>query len=157
MRRPNKVVGANLARWAGSFHSSLDVQVAAFTESMLTKEQWEKLSPEQQQALAAVELRSLDKRQRLLRQARGYTGRWLLSVVLLLYMPALLLLGAKTQQLVAFALLGLFALVQFHVTGINRRLNALMELLERDRSDGTGTKSPQVRPPGPAVDHGLDD
>lgn len=101
----------------------------------LTKDQIQRLTPEQQETLAAIEVQRTNKREQLSEQARRYPGQqWLLALVLAI----LLLLPVFTSERflpfrVIFLAVGLWFLIQFHAAGVNRRLDALVELMEADR------------------------
>ena len=89
------------------------------------------LSADQQRAIAQVELTEFRRRERLARQARTYSGkRWLSPVAFIL---AVAVTGKNIQfpyQVVAFSILALlFAVIHVHIAGINRRLDAVLELL----------------------------
>lgn len=102
----------------------------------LTKEQIEKLTPEQQEAVATVELSRARERQRLREQARSYLGRRWFPPLMWVGICALLLLRGGSQAVLAMLLVALtVVIIQFHANGLNRRLDALMELLELDRID----------------------
>jgi len=94
----------------------------------------EKLTLDQQKALAEVELAKFHRSERLHGLARTYPGRRWLSLAFFLLG---LWVAAKSIEVVyygvAFSLLALVVvLVQFHTAGINRRLDALLELLDSD-------------------------
>jgi hypothetical protein len=100
--------------------------------STLTKEQIEKLTPEQQKDLAALELRRLEKRERLLKQARqsqirvfmqGVGFAAVLGVAVYMKFPSALL----------FSIGGLAAITLSEIVFANRRIDALLELYENDR------------------------
>jgi hypothetical protein len=101
----------------------------------ITKDQIQQLTPEQQEALASIEVQRAQKRQQLLEQSRRYRAQqWLPALVL----SILLLLPVFTfQRFFSFCIIclavSLWFLIQFHAAGINRRLDALLELLESDK------------------------
>lgn len=99
--------------------------------STLTKEQTERLTPEQQKDLALIEGRRVEKRERLLRQARRSNvhlfveGAGLAAILGLagyyrLPIPLLFCIG------------GLAAVVCIEIISSHRRMDALLELLEAD-------------------------
>ncbi len=100
----------------------------------LTKEQMQKLSPGQQADLAVLELQRAKKRHRLLEQARGYRGQNIVPGVLMGIVLSVFLFSAKDSpvhsMLLFTGLNSLLLLTMFHAALINRRLDALMELLE---------------------------
>ena len=92
------------------------------------------LAPEQQQAIAEIELREFRRRERHLRHARSYPGkRWVTFAFLI---PALWVAGKSVEfpyHVVACALIVLnFTLLHVHIHGINRRLDALLMLREAE-------------------------
>jgi hypothetical protein len=100
-----------------------------------------KLTVEQQQMLAEVELARLRGLERLRQRTRTYRGRrW---VSLLFFVLAAWVASASVEfryRIPAILILGIvFALLQVHVTGINQRLDALLELREKD-SPGTSAE-----------------
>ena len=104
----------------------------------------EKLTLDQQKALAEVELAKFHRRERLHQLARGYPGRRWLSLAFFLLG---LWVAAKSIEVVyygvAFSLLALVVvLVQIHTAGINRRLDALLELLDSDSTASDKRENP---------------
>jgi len=99
---------------------------------MATSEQIRRLTDEQQEALAKVELRLARKRQQLSEQARSYPGFFLVPSILALIVFCVFVFTPAHPKLLAFCVLALFALVQFHATSVNRRMNALVKLLDAD-------------------------
>ena len=100
----------------------------------LTKEQMQKLSPGQQADLAVLELQRAKKRHRLLEQARGYRGQNIVPGVLMVIVFSVFLFSAEASPVHSMWLFTgvilLLSLTMFHAALINRRLDALMELLE---------------------------
>jgi len=104
----------------------------------LTPEQVRQLTPEQQDTLGALEAARIRRRQELVVQARSYRGRLMFPVIIALGLLVLVPLGLFYRNLVptpAWTVAGMFAflvILQFHVSGLNRRLDALVSLLETD-------------------------
>ena len=104
----------------------------------ITKDQIKQLTSEQQETLASIEVRRVKKREQLLRQARHYRGQqWLPALALVpLYFISTFTSQKWPPSIVALILsLILWLLIQFHAAGVNRRLDALMELLESDKKN----------------------
>jgi hypothetical protein len=104
----------------------------------ITKDQMQQLTPEQQETLASIEVQHAKTRQRLLKQARHYRAMsWLPALVILpLYLVPVLITNPKYGSLSIICVgMSLWFLIQFHATGVNRRLDALMELLEADKKE----------------------
>ena len=102
----------------------------------LTKDQIQRLTPEQQEMLANVEVQQTQKRQQLLVRARRYRGQqWLPALALVpLYFISTFTTQKWPPSIVALILsLILWFVIQFHAAGVNRRLDALMDLLESDK------------------------
>jgi|SRR5947208_10116367 len=99
------------------------------------KDQTDKLTLQQQHALADLNLAELRKRERLLRMASSYRGRrWLTLVSFILAAWAAFVNLSFTYKPVGIAILGIvFALLHVHVHGINKRLDGLIQLLDSDR------------------------
>ena len=109
------------------------------------------LSAEQQPAIAELELSEsrrhlaeLLRRARLRRKVRSYLGRrWASPVFFILAVWATSTEVKFPYILVAVSILAILcALVQFHATGINQRLDALAELLKIDPGDAGSERSP---------------
>lgn len=103
--------------------------------STLTKDQIQHLAPEQQETLAAIEVQRLKRREQLLQQARHYRGQ-LWQPLLAFGVLFLVCRIADQDAQPFFVALILWGLIQLHAVGVNRRLNALMELLESDKKKG---------------------
>ena len=109
----------------------------------ITKEQMQRLAPEQREALAHIKIQQAKSREVLLRQAMGQSGIAKFQVVV----PALVGLGLLIpvfvigqEHLVAFVGLSilcatstLWLAITYQTAIINRRLDALVELLEKDK------------------------
>jgi hypothetical protein len=104
----------------------------------------EKLSLDQQKAIAEVELARFHRHERLHRQARNYTGRRWLSLAF--FLLGLWVAGKSIDVPyygVAFSLLALvIALTQIHIAGINRRVDALLELLDTEPAPSDKNENP---------------
>jgi hypothetical protein len=108
---------------------------------MLTKEQIAKLPVEDQETLAAVELGRAQQRQLLLLQARG-KGDWrsVFMAVYIIFMCCIIVFllrrgDQNERQFAVYALLGLTifnSLIQIQAARTNRRLDALVKLLDED-------------------------
>jgi hypothetical protein len=96
------------------------------------REQLEKLTPEQQELIAGVEAKLLLKRERLLRQTRLYRGFYVLPTFLLLAVFAYLAFDSTGTMLLPFSIFALGFLIQFNAAGVNRRVDALIELLDAE-------------------------
>ena len=100
-----------------------------------TKDQIQQLTPEQQEALASSVIKRDTMRQRLLKQRGHYRAVAWLPVVLMmpLYLAPMLITNPKYVQFSTFFVaMCLWVLIEFHAVGINRRLDALIELMEDD-------------------------
>jgi hypothetical protein len=102
-----------------------------------TKDQIQKLTPEQQEALGSIVIKRDATRQRLLKQRGHYRAMVWLPIVLMmpLYLAPMLITNPKYFQLSTFCVaMCLWVLIQFHAAGVNRRLDALIELMEDDHA-----------------------
>jgi hypothetical protein len=109
---------------------------------MLTKDLVGKLSPEQQEIFAQMEFRKTQQRLKLLEVARGndWRSRWFplylfavfLGFLALYYFNCFHVQGKPAVLLVPFGVVIIFALCAF-IGRTNRRLDALLELMDFDR------------------------
>jgi hypothetical protein len=109
---------------------------------MLTKAETGKLSVEQQEILAQMEFRKTQQRLKLLEQARGldWRSRYFPIYIFAVFLVFLTLyyfdvFHAQAQPAILYLPIGMilvFSLV-FHITRVNRRLDALLELMDFDR------------------------
>jgi Flp pilus assembly protein TadB len=98
----------------------------------LTREQIQQLTPEQQTNLATMELRRVQKRQRLLKQAReSRYFSFATGVGLAVAWGAAAISRSPFWLHISIFALAMAILVQ--TASVNRRLDALMELLEDER------------------------
>lgn len=106
----------------------------------LTKEEIQKLTAEQQETLAGMELQRLRKRQQLLKLAGRYRGFYLVPLLLAGFAFVLIALRLEKTLVIACCIGAAFGCIQFHVNGLNRRLDALAELFasEQGMDDGKG-------------------
>ena len=99
------------------------------------KDQIQQLTPEQQEALGLSVVQRHKIRQRLLEQRGHYRAiSWLSALVMVaLYLAPMLITNPKYFQ-IAIIIVGmsLWVLIQFHAGGINRRIDALIKLMEDD-------------------------
>ena len=101
----------------------------------LTKDQISRLTPEQQEAIALMEVTHMKKRQKLLACARGSR----LALVAFPFLLVFLVFGVSYYKLSLPNTLFLIAMCFWSLfTIINRRLDAMMELLEHDKIIGDG-------------------
>jgi hypothetical protein len=98
----------------------------------LTKEQLEKLTPQQQELLAGVEAQRLRKREALLRQTRLYRGFYAIPAFFVLAAFVIMVRDTTKTMLLPFCIIALGGLIHFHAAGVNRRIDALVELLDAD-------------------------
>ena len=103
----------------------------------ITKNQIQQLTPEQQEALASTVIKRDARRQRLLKQGGHYRGMsWLPFLVpSALYLAPMLITNPKYGQIVIVCVgMTLWFLIQFHAACVNRRIDALIELMEEDHA-----------------------
>jgi hypothetical protein len=103
----------------------------------LTKDQIRQLTPEQQEAIATMEVTRMKKRQKLLARARSSRLSWMI-------IPFWIMLVAFGMNYYKLPIQDILMLVGFAIwslfLAINRRLDALAELLEDDRTIGDGIR-----------------
>lgn len=93
----------------------------------LTKDDIAKLSDEQREVIARVALDQARTKRLLVERAEGYFGYQLYPVVL--FVMACVLTIYYPEGFLSFAIFGLAALIQFHAFGINRRIDAILKLV----------------------------
>ena len=98
----------------------------------------QKLGADEQQVLAKVELARMRKRDRLLKRARTYPGRRWLTIVFLIL---LVWVAAKNvpfpyEMLAAVFVALVLAVLQLHISGVNQRIDALLEMKRDDDNNG---------------------
>lgn len=97
-----------------------------------TKERVQKLPPDQQEAIAHLVIQQLEARQQLLERARRYRGMIAFGGLLTPLAFGLAVLSTSIPRALPFAVIVVCGLVVFHVDGVNRRLDALLQLMETD-------------------------
>jgi len=108
---------------------------------MLSKEEVRKLAPEQQKALGNAEAQRVRMREQLVERARRYRGMSLIAGLLMGAAMGLAMFGLFDARALVFAVIAVTGLVGFHTTGLNRRLDALMQLLDHEINNyGTSHK-----------------
>jgi hypothetical protein len=106
----------------------------------LTEEEIARLTPKQQETLASIGLHSYQVRQRLLAQAHSYLGRQYITWPISLFILFLFIWNnfpglpddAKPHSLTSIAIIAVTIFAIWHAVGINRRLDALLKLLDSD-------------------------
>ena len=110
--------------------STLGVILVFYFMSTITKEQIQQFTPEQQAAVATMALRRVQKRERLLKQARQ-SRRPIFATAAMLALAY----GVAMTQKPPLLQLGFFALamaIMMQAVAVNRRLDALLELFDDD-------------------------
>ena len=114
-----------------------------------TKDQIQQLAPEQQEALAFIVLKREATRQRLLKQRGKYRAMLLLPALVLFVSYLATMPNPVFGKLSGFCVaISLWLLIQFHAARLNRRLDALIELMEDDHGatqEGSSTKQANKR------------
>jgi len=103
----------------------------------LTRDEIQHLAPEEQGVIAKVEVSHLKKREKLLEYARGYRGKGIIATVL----PALFVLAPTAvmtfkvplNYFIGSVIVVVAVLVHYQVIRINRRIDALVELLDVEK------------------------
>jgi len=103
----------------------------------LTKEQVARLSNQELDAYARVVLDESRSRRAVLAKARNYHGRQIIPTVILMVgvTGPWILSNVGWEPLIAF--FASAALLQWHSAGINRRIDSLLDLVERDANIGS--------------------
>jgi hypothetical protein len=108
--------------------------------STLSKDQVQKLPPDQQDAFARMLVEDTQSRLQLLQRARRYWGMSVFGGLLTGLGSGLAILSAIIPRALPFAIIVVSGAVAFHAAGANQRLDALMELLEADIRRATQTE-----------------
>ncbi len=103
----------------------------------LTKEQVSRLSDQELDAYARVVLDESRSRRSVLSRARNYHGRQIIPTVILMVGVAGSWILSKVGWEPLIAFFASAALLQWHSAGINRRIDSLLDLIERDPIDGS--------------------
>jgi hypothetical protein len=100
--------------------------------STIPKKQVLQLRPEHQETLAALEIQHERQRQEHLERARRYPGQmWVPPLVLAgLCLAPVFMFARWFPSCIIFLVVSLWFFIQFHAAGVNRRLDALMDLME---------------------------
>ena len=98
----------------------------------LSKEQIQKLAPEEQQTIASLEAQRVQMRQELLRRARGSRSANIVTGLLAGLAMGLAILGTTYPRALTFALIVAASSVVVQLAAVNIRLDALMKLLDRE-------------------------
>jgi hypothetical protein len=100
--------------------------------STIPKKQILQLTPEQQETLANLEIQHARQQQAHLERARRYTGQlWVPPLVLAgLCLAPVFMFQRWFPSCIILLVVSLWFLIQFHAAGVNRRLDALLEVME---------------------------
>ncbi len=107
----------------------------------LTKDQIQKLTPEQQADVAVLELERARVRQRRLEQVRSWRGQTIVAVLSAAFVmiPLMLLDSLKSSSMGSLVLVmsicAVFVGTGIQINLINRRIDALIRLLEHELQD----------------------
>jgi hypothetical protein len=135
------------------------------TVRTLTKEQVQRLRPDQQVAIATMEAESVRAKQQLIDRAGPSRTRDAVTGLLAGAALGLAIFSFVQPRALAFSIISLVALVNVHIVGINRRLDALLQLLhpdlsvlaEAEQQDAQHAASPNSGPVKPSADSGVSD
>jgi hypothetical protein len=107
----------------------------------LTKDKIRQLTPEQQEMLGSLEAHDVKKKQELLERARGHGGlpvvRFvILAVLFVLASGSILYFKLPSWTLLVVTGFWWLMVIQLEVAYTNRRISALLELLEAEKLTG---------------------
>jgi hypothetical protein len=105
--------------------------------TQLTREQVARLSDQELDAYARVVLDESRSRRSVLARARNYHGRQIIPTVILMVGVASSWIFSKVGWEPLIAFFASAALLQWHSAGINRRIDSLLDLIERDSIAGS--------------------
>jgi len=102
-----------------------------------TKEEIQKFTPEQQVEFAKMEAQSIETRQRLLKQARGFgRGFGLVIGTLMAVVFGLASYGMFQPRAITFSIIVVVVLINVHAAALHRRLDSVMRLLDHNLGAG---------------------
>jgi hypothetical protein len=101
---------------------------------ILTKEQVAKLSPKQQEVIGRLALEDARSRRAMLAQAKSYPGNRLVPTLLAIVGGCLWIWKEDMDSLLPFFGLLMLIFIKFHVWGMNSRIDAMIRILNLDRS-----------------------
>ena len=108
----------------------------------LSKEEVSKLSEEQRASYARLVLNEAKYERALLAQAKKYQGKWIIPFILLV-LNVVFLFVTPVGAWVPFALFIISSIaIQWHASGANRRIDAVIQLLNLDGVSGSAEISP---------------
>jgi|ERR1041385_6231324 hypothetical protein len=106
--------------------------------SAFTRDQVQKLTPEQQEAFGTLEAQRIRSRQQLLQRARR-NSMGVGTALLMGFVNALAGLCLSFPRALPVAIIAAIGFTAFLAGRLNRRIDMLMELLEQDMEKGTKT------------------
>jgi hypothetical protein len=109
----------------------LGVIRAFYFMNTITKEQIQQFTPEQQAAVATMALRRVQKRERLLKQARQ-SRRSIFATAAMLALAYGMAVFLKAPPLLQLGVFVLAMAIMMQSIAVNRRLDALLELFDDD-------------------------
>src|SRR5262245_10544398 len=112
----------------------------------LSREQIQKLSPEEQVALADFEAQEVRVHQRLVSRAGVSVPRDIFAGLLAGLAAGLAIYGLAQPKAIPFAIIVVIVFVGVHVKGIHNRLDALTQVLDLERTRNE-TPTPQSTQP----------
>ena len=117
---------------------------------MKSKARFTELAAQQQDALASRMVHEMRQRQELLELARGKKGQYQLVIVALIGFVLLLLLvafiGANISRAAPVFAVFIFVVLAAQIGLINRRLDAMLQILATDSDHDTSEPQPNAEP-----------
>lgn len=96
----------------------------------LSQEEVSRLSNQEQEAYARVILDASRNRRVKLEQAKTYPGRYLITGILLLFVSGTTYISHILSLEVLLSLFVVVGLMQWHILGLNKRIDTLLDLLD---------------------------
>lgn len=108
----------------------------------LTKEDVSKLPPEDQEAIGGIALEDARVLRETLAAAKGYRGMQMTPYVLMALGITISLWKPYFTEWAPFLFFGMVFLIQYHVHGVNRRIDAVLRLMDERREAERGSDIP---------------
>ena len=116
-------------------------------DSIPPKDKVAKLSPEQQDAVARMALGEAQFRESQLSKVRSYRGTYMIPVAAWIGGACLIMWVGHTNLIAPLLFLITLLYIEFHARGTNARLDALIRLLDLEKTAGKPGRETQINEP----------
>lgn len=111
----------------------------------LSKADVDKLPEEQREMIARIAMDQARHERKVRENAEGYFGYRLIPIILLLIATVLGML--RPAGFLSFFIIGLAGMIQFHAIGINKRIDAVLKLMDLSREEQTRRQEDSISQP----------